>query len=63
MEEFKYLRILFTNEGKMKRENNGTIGTESAVIQAVYRFIVVKRELSQNVKLLIYQNRIIDTSG
>ncbi|KAI3376768.1 hypothetical protein L3Q82_000370 [Scortum barcoo] len=56
VEEFKYLGVLFTSEGKMEREIDRRIGAESTVMRSVYRTIVVKMELSQRAKLLIYRS-------
>ncbi|KAI3364315.1 hypothetical protein L3Q82_011116 [Scortum barcoo] len=57
VEEFKYLGVLFTSEGKMEREIDRRIGAASAVMRSVYadRTVVVKKELSRKVKLSIYQ--------
>ncbi|KAK0151090.1 Arf-GAP with coiled-coil, ANK repeat and PH domain-containing protein 3 [Merluccius polli] len=55
--EFKYLGILFTSEGEMDR----WIGAESAVMLALYRAVVVKRELSRKAKLSIYQSIYVPT--
>ncbi|KAK0156386.1 hypothetical protein N1851_000302 [Merluccius polli] len=41
VKEFKYLGILFTSEGKMEREMDR---------QALYRVVVVNRELSRKAK-------------
>ena len=54
VEEFKYLGVLFTSEGRMEREIDGGIGAASAVLRALHRPVVVKRELSQKAKLSIY---------
>jgi len=51
VEEFKYLGVLFTNEGRMEREIDRRIGAASAVLRALHRPVVVKKELSQKVKL------------
>lgn len=48
--EFKDLRALFTSEG---REVDRRIIAGSAVMQTVYLFVVVKRELSQKANLSI----------
>ncbi|KAK3506157.1 hypothetical protein QTP70_018390, partial [Hemibagrus guttatus] len=56
VEEFKYLRVLFTSEGRMDREIDRRIGAAAAVMRSMYRSVVVKKELSQKVKLLIYQS-------
>ncbi|KAI3354588.1 hypothetical protein L3Q82_019093 [Scortum barcoo] len=46
VEEFKYLGVLFTSEGKMEREIDRRIGAASAVMRSVYRtVVVVKKEL------------------
>ena len=45
--EFKYLGVLFTSEGKMEREMDRRIGAASAVMRAPYRYVVVKKELSE----------------
>ncbi|MDF4405451.1 reverse transcriptase domain-containing protein, partial [Vibrio parahaemolyticus] len=55
VEEFKYLGILFTSEGRMEREIDRRIGAASAVMRALNRSVVVKRELSQKARLLIYR--------
>ena len=46
VEEFKYLGVLFTSEGRMEREIDGRIGAASAVLWALHRPVVVKKELS-----------------
>lgn len=51
---FTYLGLLFTSEGKIKREMDRPFGTASAFMLAVHPHVVVKMELSQNAKLLIY---------
>ena len=51
MEEFKYLRILF---GVMEQDIDKQIAVASAVMWVLYRYVVMKMELSQNVKLSIY---------
>ncbi|KAI3372213.1 hypothetical protein L3Q82_022653 [Scortum barcoo] len=55
VEEFKYLGVLFTSEGKMEREIDRRIGAASAVMRSVYRTVVVKKELSRKAKLSIYR--------
>ena len=60
MEEFKYL-VLFTSEGRMEREIDGRIGAASAVMQALHRPVVVKKELSQKAKLTIYRSIYVPT--
>ncbi|KAK3510413.1 hypothetical protein QTP70_005909 [Hemibagrus guttatus] len=61
VEEFKYLGVLFTSEGRMDREIDRRIGAAAAVMRSVYRSVVVKKELSQKAKLLIYQSIYVPT--
>ncbi|KAK3569761.1 hypothetical protein QTP86_004186 [Hemibagrus guttatus] len=56
VEEFKYLGVLFTSEGRMHREIDRRIGAAAAVMRSMYRSVVVKKELSQKAKLSIYQS-------
>ncbi len=46
VEEFKYLGVLFTSEGRMEREIDRGIGAAAAVIRSLCRSVIVKRELS-----------------
>ena len=52
MEEFKYLGVLFTSEGRMEHEIVWQIGAAAAVMPQ-YWSVMVKRELSRKAKLLI----------
>ena len=61
VEEFKYLGVLFTSEGRMEREIDRWIGAASAVMRSLYRSVVVKRELSRKAKLSIYQSVYVPT--
>ncbi|KAI3375226.1 hypothetical protein L3Q82_021728 [Scortum barcoo] len=62
VEEFKYLGVFFTSEGKMEREIDRRIGAASAVMRSVYRTVVVKKELSRKAKLLsIYRSIYVPT--
>ncbi|TWW74485.1 hypothetical protein D4764_14G0004880, partial [Takifugu flavidus] len=56
VEEFKYLGVLFTSEGRMAQEIDRQIGAASAVMRTLHRSVVVKRELSRKAKLSIYQS-------
>ncbi|KAK0146684.1 Craniofacial development protein 2 [Merluccius polli] len=56
VEEFKYLGVLFTSEGRMEREIDRRIGAASAVMRTLHRSVVVKRELSRKAKLSMYQS-------
>jgi len=61
VEEFKYFGVLFTSEGRMEREIGGRIGAASAVLRALHRPVVVKKELSQKAKLSIYWSIYVPT--
>uniref|UniRef100_A0A8C6PEM1 ribonuclease H n=1 Tax=Nothobranchius furzeri TaxID=105023 RepID=A0A8C6PEM1_NOTFU len=61
VEEFKYLGVLFMSEGKLEREIDRRIGAASAVMRALYRSVVVKREPSQKAKLSIYRSIYVPT--
>uniref|UniRef100_A0A8C6Q6L6 Reverse transcriptase domain-containing protein n=1 Tax=Nothobranchius furzeri TaxID=105023 RepID=A0A8C6Q6L6_NOTFU len=61
VEEFKYLGVLFTSDGKLEREIDKQISAASAVMLALYRSVVVKRELSQKAKLSIYRSIYVPT--
>jgi len=52
---------LFTSEGKMEWEMDRRIGAASAVMPALYRSVVMKRELSLKAKLSIYRSIYIPT--
>ncbi|CAM4686329.1 unnamed protein product [Leuciscus chuanchicus] len=61
VEEFKYLGVLFTSEGRMEREIDRRIGAASAVMRSMYRSVVVKKELSRKAKLSIYRSIYVPT--
>ncbi|KAK3529276.1 hypothetical protein QTP70_024824 [Hemibagrus guttatus] len=61
VEEFKYLKVLFTSEGRMDREIDRQIGAAAAVMRSMYRSVVMKKELSRKVKLSIYQSIYVPT--
>ncbi|KAK3512562.1 hypothetical protein QTP70_017239, partial [Hemibagrus guttatus] len=61
VEEFKYLGILFTSEGRMDHEIDRRIGAAAAVMRSMYRSVVVKKELSRKAKLSIYQSIYVPT--
>ncbi|KAK3506410.1 hypothetical protein QTP70_009330 [Hemibagrus guttatus] len=61
VEEFKYLGVLFTSEGRMDREIDRWIGAAAAVMRSMYRSIVMKKELSRKAKLSIYQSIYVPT--
>ncbi len=57
VEEFKYLGVLFTSEGRMERE----IDRRITVMRSMYRSVVVKKELSCKSKLSIYRSIYVPT--
>ncbi|KAK3509762.1 hypothetical protein QTP70_008395 [Hemibagrus guttatus] len=61
VEEFKYLGVLFTSEGRMDREIDRRIGAAAAVMWSMYQSVVVKKELSRKAKLSIYQSIYVPT--
>ncbi|TWW62225.1 hypothetical protein D4764_04G0008720 [Takifugu flavidus] len=61
VDEFKYLGVLFTSEGRMDQGVDRRIGAASAVIWTLHRSVVVKRELSQKAKLSIYRSIFVPT--
>ncbi|KAK3548428.1 hypothetical protein QTP70_012986 [Hemibagrus guttatus] len=61
VEEFKYLGVLFTSEGRMDHEIDTRIGAAAAVMWSMYRSVVVKKELSRKAKLSIYQSIYVPT--
>ncbi|KAK3528665.1 hypothetical protein QTP70_007204 [Hemibagrus guttatus] len=61
VEEFKYLGVLFTSEGRMDREIDRWIGAAATVMRSMYRSVVVKKELSRKAKFSIYQSIYVPT--
>ncbi|KAK3542716.1 hypothetical protein QTP70_000099 [Hemibagrus guttatus] len=61
VEEFKYLGVLFTSEGRMDREIDRWSGAATAVMRSMYWSVVVKKELSRKAKLSIYQSIYVPT--
>ncbi|KAK3543175.1 hypothetical protein QTP70_012283 [Hemibagrus guttatus] len=57
VEEFKYLGVLFTSEGRMDREIDRRISAAAAVMRSMYRSVV----LSRKAKLSIYQSIYVPT--
>ena len=60
VEEFKNIGVLFTSDGRREREIGRRIGAAS-VLWTLYRSAVVKRELSQKVRLSVYQSIFVPT--
>ncbi|KAJ0050334.1 hypothetical protein NL108_017502 [Boleophthalmus pectinirostris] len=59
VEEFKYLGVLFSSEGRTEREIDRWIGAASAVMWSLYLTAVVKRKLSPKSQgqLHLWRNR------
>jgi len=51
VEEFKYLGVLFTSEGRMEWEFDRQHDAASAVMRALHRPVMVKKELSRKAKV------------
>lgn len=47
VKEFKYLRLLFTSEGKWERKVDRWISAASAVMWPLYWSVMVKKDLSR----------------
>ena len=58
VEEFKYLGVLFTSEGRMEREIDRRIGAASAVMRTLHGSIVVKIYQSIYVPALTYGHEL-----
>ncbi|KAL1282365.1 hypothetical protein QQF64_001168 [Cirrhinus molitorella] len=61
VEDFKYLGVLFTSEGRLEREIDRRIGAAAAAMRFMYWSVVVKKELSEKAKLSIYQSIYVPT--
>ncbi|XP_061624941.1 uncharacterized protein ntng2a isoform X5 [Phyllopteryx taeniolatus] len=61
VEEFKYLGVLFTSEGRTEWEIDRRIVAASAVMRTLYRSVVEKKELSRKAKLSIYRSIYVPT--
>ncbi|KAK3565347.1 hypothetical protein QTP86_007134 [Hemibagrus guttatus] len=61
VEEFKYLGVLFTSDGRMESEIDRRTSAAAAVMRSMYRSVVVKEELSRKAKLSIYQSIYVPT--
>ena len=50
--KFKYLRVVFTSDGRQNREN----GKANAVIRGLHSYVVTKQELSNTAKLSVFKS-------
>ena len=55
VKEFKYLGVFFMRDGRRDGEFSRRLGQAAAVMQLLYRTVVVKRELSHKAKLSIFR--------
>jgi len=53
---FKYLGVQFSNDGKQDGEIDRRIGAASGVLRSLYRSVVTKSELSKKTKLAIFKS-------
>ena len=56
VEKFKYLEVLFTSDGRQKKELDVRSGKASAVMQALHHSVVLKRELRRKAKLSVFKS-------
>ena len=61
VKELKCLRVLFMSEGMMRCQIGLRVGAAGAVLHALHRTIVTKRELSRKAKLSIYGSNFVPT--
>ena len=54
--KFIYLRVAFTSEDREDMELECRIAGASAVMRALYRSVVMKKELGRNAKLSIFNS-------
>ena len=55
VENFKYLGVAFTSDGRQDEELDTRIGKASAVMRVLHYSVVIKRELSKKAKLSIFK--------
>ena len=55
VEKFKYLGVAFTSDGRQDEELDTRIGKASAIMRALHYSVIMKRELSKNAKLSIFE--------
>jgi len=56
VETFKYLGVVFTNDGSRNEGIDTLIGKASAVLREIYCSVVTKRDLSKNTKLSVFKS-------
>ena len=56
VEKFKYLGVAFTSDGKQDEETDIRICKAGAVMHALHRSVVMKRELSEKAKLAVFHS-------
>ena len=56
VEKFKYLGVAFTSDGTQDEEMDIRISKAGAVMHALHRSVVMKRELSQKAKLAVFRS-------
>ena len=55
VENFKYLGVAFTSDGRQDEELDTRIGKASTVMRALHYSVVIKRELSKKAKLSVFK--------
>jgi len=56
VERFKYLGVVFKNDGRQDEKLGNRMGNASAVMRALQYSVFMKRELSKKIKVLSFQN-------
>jgi len=56
VENFQYLGVIFTSDGRWNREVDTRIGKAKAILRVLYCSAVIKRELSNTTKLSILKS-------
>ena len=55
-ENFKYLGVTFSTDGRQDNELDTCIGKASAAMRKLFRFVVLKRELCTKAKLSVFRS-------
>jgi exonuclease III len=61
VEKFRYLGVVFANDGSWDREIDRRIGAAAGVMRQLYRGVVGKRELSDKAKLSVFKSIFVPT--
>jgi len=56
VEEFKYIGVVFTSDGRWSEKANGRIAKANAVLHEIYCSVVTKPEVSSTTKLSVFKS-------